>query len=330
MGGIWGGHVNEEQETLCFSSRPRRCFCSARRRCVSAGVTVTVASSDSIAPSSIPVPESGTLVVGMNRVKLTSAGSGVTSLGGIRVQLLSSPGFNASDIQSIRVWFEPNGGNGQFDNGATGPECNDVVALSGGPYTFSTNPVDITLNTANTGIRAGETMYVYVGVELKSTAATSAATIGVQTIQVTEGGKGLTVTGHGVQKPLDKYRVTFAATGIAPALGHTFQGESASILKLDFDPVDTDVSTRIRLNSVKVHQVGSPWTGDTNLNTGGVVLYEDTNTNDAYDSGTDMQIASASLSSGMRHGDADNPRDHPVDREDLLRRCQHLPDRGGE
>ena len=69
---------------------------------LSAGVTVTVASSDSIAPSSIPVPESGTLVVGMNRVKLTSAGSGVTSLGGIRVQLLSSRG-----IQRIRHPVHP-------------------------------------------------------------------------------------------------------------------------------------------------------------------------------------------------------------------------------
>ena len=103
----------------------------------------------------------------------------------------------------------------------------------------------------------------------------------------------------GCRSPWTSTGSHFVATGIAPALGHTFQGESASILKLDFDPVDTDVSTRIRLNSVKVHQVGSPWTGDTNLNTGGVVLYEDTNTNDAYDSGTDMQIASASLSSGM-------------------------------
>jgi hypothetical protein len=265
---------------------------------LSAGVTVTVASSDSIAPSSIPVPETGdpNIVVGMNRVKLTSAGSGVTSLGGIRVQLISAGGFVATAIQSIRVWFEPVGGNGFFDNGTA---IDDVNALSGGPYSFTSNPMSITLETGNTGIRAGEIVYVYVGIELTSAAVASGVTIGVQTIEITEGGKALPVTGHGVQKPLDTYGVSSTTTGIAPGIGYTYQGESAQILKLAFTPADSDVSTKIRLGSVKVHSVGSPWLGgDSNLNTGGVVLYEDSIVNGLYDPGSDMQIASATLTSG--------------------------------
>ena len=99
-----------------------------------------------------------------------------------------------------------------------------------------------------TQIGASAMAYFYVGVELKSTANTTNTSIGVQVISLRQTGKSpLTVTGHGVQKPLDKYRVNLTATGDAPA--NEFQGVSTSIMKLVFAPVDTDASAKINLGS---------------------------------------------------------------------------------
>jgi hypothetical protein len=261
---------------------------------VSAIPIISVDYSISIAPSSIPVPESGNIIVGMNKVQISTPFSGgTTSVDQIVVQLISTGGFNQADIQSIRVWYEAPGGNTLYDNGTS---IDDLPALSGGPYTFSSNPVTITLDTTVTQIGASAVARFYVGVELKSSAATAGTSIGVQVTSLRQTGKSpLTVTGHGVQKPLDKYRVGLTATGNAPVSGHTLQGVSTSIMKLAFSPVDTDASTKIRLASVKVHQVGAPWTNDNNLTSGGVVLYEDTNGNGTWDSGTDSQVTSATL-----------------------------------
>ncbi len=257
---------------------------------------ISVDYSISIAPSSIPVPETGdpNLIVGMNKVQISTPFSGgTTSVDQVVVQLISTGGFNAADIASIRVWYEPPGGNGLFDNGTS---IDDLDALSGGPYTFSGGTATIALNTLVTTIGASAVARFYVGVALKSTAATSGATIGVQVTSLRQTSKtALTVAGHGAQKPLDTYRVVLAATNIVvpPPPDHK-QGESATVLKLVFDPDDPDTSAAVLLESIKLHAIGSP-RSDSDLNSGGVVLYEDTNGNGTYEAGTDSQVASATL-----------------------------------
>ena len=53
---------------------------------------VSVDNSISIAPSSIPVPESGNVIVGMNRVRISTPFSGgTTSVDQVVVQLIASP-----------------------------------------------------------------------------------------------------------------------------------------------------------------------------------------------------------------------------------------------
>jgi hypothetical protein len=258
---------------------------------LTAAPVVSVESSISIAPSSIPVPESGNIIVGMNKVQIsTNFSGGTSSVDQVVVQLISTGGFNAADIASIRVWYEAPGGNGLFDNGTS---IDDQDALSGGPYTFSGGTATIALNTTVTEIGPSAVARYYVGVELKSTAAASGVTIGVQVTSLRQTGKtALPVTGHGIQKPLDKYRVALTATNIAPA--EEKQGESAQVLQLFFDPDDPDNSAAILLESIKLHATGT-FRSDSDLNSGGVVLYEDTNLNSSYDAGVDSQIASATL-----------------------------------
>ncbi len=253
---------------------------------------VAVDYSISIAPSSIPVPETGNLIVGMNKVQIsTNFSGGDTSVDQLVVQLISTGAFNAADIASIRVWYEPPGGNGLFDNGTS---IDDLNALSGGPYTFSGGTATIALNTTTTFIGASAQARFYVGVELKSTAATSGVTIGVQVTSLRQTGKtALPVAGHGIQKPLDTYRVALTANNIV-APSDQKQGESAAVLRLFFDPDDPDNSAAVLLESIKLHATGTP-RSDLDLNSGGVVLYEDTNGNSNYDSGVDAQIASATL-----------------------------------
>ena len=254
----------------------------------------TVQSAISIAPSSIPVPETGTVIVGMERVQFTANGN--IQFSKVDVQLISSGGFNASDIQAILVYYEKNGGNGLYDNGEPKPPGDDLNGLSGGPYTFSGGVASPLLNTANCTITNGDVTRLYVAVQLKSSAATAGTTIGVQVTRIyyALNTKSIAVSPHNVQKPLDKYSVNLTATGIAPAT--EFQGNSAANLKLVFAPTDTNTSTAIRLATLKVHAVGSPW-ADSDLTTGGVVLYEDTNANGTYDSGTDSQVTSGTLAS---------------------------------
>ncbi|MCX7030799.1 MAG: Ig-like domain-containing protein [Spirochaetes bacterium] len=258
---------------------------------LSALPVIKVDSSVSIAPYSIPVPESGTVIVGMNKVQISTNFSGqLASVDQVVVQLISSGGFNSNDIQSIRVWYEDPGGNGLFDNGTY---IDDQDALSGGPYTFSGGTATIALNTSVTEIGALSVARLFVGVELKSTAATSGVTIGVQVTSLRQTGKtALLVPPHDTQKPLDKYRVGLVATNIAPSSQD--QGESAPVLKLVFDPDDPDNSAAIELESIKLHATGAP-RSDSDLIPGGVVLYEDTNLNGNYDSGTDSQVTSATL-----------------------------------
>lgn len=261
-----------------------------------AAPVVSVDSSISIAPSSIPVPETGdpNLIVGMNKVQIsTNFSGGTSSVDQVVVQLTSSGGFNEADLASIRVWYEPPGGNGLFDNGTS---IDDLDALSGGPYPFSGGTATIALNTTVTEIGASAVARFYVGVELKSTAATSGTTIAVQVTSLRQAGKSpIPLTPYTTQKPLDRYRVDLTATNIVvPPPPEHKQGESATVLKLLVDPVDPDTSAAVRLESIKLHAIGSP-RSDNDLNSGGVVLYEDSNSTGTYEAGTDTQVASATL-----------------------------------
>ncbi|HXK37397.1 MAG TPA: Ig-like domain-containing protein, partial [Candidatus Paceibacterota bacterium] len=206
------------------------------------------------------------------------------------MQLISTGGFNVNDIQSIKVWYEHNGGNTIFDNGAS---IDDHLVGSG--TTFSPNPVTINLDQVITLIGGNSSVYLYVGVELKSTAATSDVSIGVQVTSLITDKQTLTPPLHGIQKPLDKYRVALTATNIAPVVPpdpEVKQGESVKVLKLVLDPDDPNNSAAVLLESITLHSTGS---SDSDLNSGGVVLYEDTNENGTYDTGVDSQITSATL-----------------------------------
>jgi hypothetical protein len=263
---------------------------------LSATPSITLFSSTPIAPSSIPVPKAGdpNLIVGMHKVEVQTdfGGSQPASIDQVVVQLISSGGFDPNDIASIFVWWEPPNKNGLFDNGTP---IDDVDVLVGS-YTFSTNPVTITLDRTKTEIGSSTRANLYVGVALKPMAVTAGKTIGVQMLSFRQYNKDpVPVPPHGQQKPLDLYQVNLAAENIAPASQDA--GESAPVLKLTFTPADPDATTAIRLESIRLHGIGLH-RRDSDINPGGVVLYEDTNGSTSYEEGADSQIASATMGMG--------------------------------
>ena len=219
----------------------------------------------------------------------------------MNLSLTTTGTFDESDIQSIRVFFEPHGGNGVYDNGAG---VDDVNVLGAGTYTFSggiaTIAIDPTLNTVDDIANGND--HFYIVFELQSGALASACSIGCEVTGITFGdppggtggdGSPMTVTAHGTQKPVDAYSVNATGAGIV-LNSEEFQGATnVQVLKITLTPDDTDASTRIALGSLKVHTVGDR---DADLMAGGVLLYEDTNDSGAFDGG-DTLLGSTTLGS---------------------------------
>ncbi len=83
----------------------------------------------SIAPISIPVGSGGTTDIGMTRFGCRAANSGdSTSLSSITVQAISDGTFSNTWISDIRVYFEVEGADGEYDHGAV---VDDVRADTG-------------------------------------------------------------------------------------------------------------------------------------------------------------------------------------------------------
>jgi hypothetical protein len=262
----------------------------------------------SIAPVSIPIGPSGTAGIGVARLQFRNANSGDTntSISGITVELTTDGAFDETDISRIRVYFEPQGGGGLFDNGD--PGGNDVdVEDTGGPFSFDAGktksiPIDPTKNSFGWG--ASTHIFVVLDFGAGSDVSTN---VGVYIKEIWYGAAGVgggfapappsqTFTDHTVRQNVDFYEVTLAATGLAPASAD--QGtEKVPVLKLDFDlanPPD-DTSATADIDSIKVH---APTTVDADVTAGGIILFEDTNTNGSLDVGTDVELTSGTLSGG--------------------------------
>lgn len=156
-----------------------------------AGGSMDIKKHASMAPVSIPVPKTGTTLIGMTELELcTSAtvGNGPTyALSSMNLSLTKTGTFTDSDIQSIRVFFEAHGGYEVYDNGTA---VDDVDVLgAGGPFTFTGGTATIAIDPAkNTVDDVGNgNDHFYIVFELKSGALANACSIGCEVTSITYG-----------------------------------------------------------------------------------------------------------------------------------------------
>jgi hypothetical protein len=228
----------------------------------------------SIAPISIPIGATGVTNIGMTRLSFRTAATGEhTSISAITVQAISDGTFSDGWVSAIRVYYEEQGGAGEYDHGA--PTGGDVRADTGGPYTFTGGSVVISLNPSIVEFSrpGGADNYLFVVIDLASSANT-ATNLGCRITNVTYGlpdvGTGSNVAPPALttKRNLDNYKVTAAATGIAADAAAN--ATNVGVFRLDLSLADSSASAS--LWSVKVRRLGG---ADNWVTSNGVLLFVD-------------------------------------------------------
>lgn len=245
--------------------------------------TLSVSVHESIAPESIPVPQSGTYDIGMTRMRMTATVANAT-LSQVSVELTQPSGtFDAASITDIKVYIEE--GNGKYDNGGTqGGALKDYQIDTAGTTTFSGSSATIDLQTdhAQNVLEVNSNHFIFIVFTIDSSA-NPLGRIGCEITNVVYGpegdGTGASVNSgayglHGDWGYVDKYEIEVdSSTGIAPVSAD--QGTlDVPVAKLVFTPVDTDLSTYgINIDSLTVTLVGTG--NDVDVASSGVQLYDD-------------------------------------------------------
>jgi hypothetical protein len=266
----------------------------------------------SIAPRSIPVPENGDpsnwVAVTRLRFRNGSNGDSNTSISRVDFQITNTGTVAFSDVATVRVLFEPQGGAGTYDNGRVGgDDLNLQVTYSYNTLNDGKGYVTLDPTHVKNDFGWGSSTHIYVVLELASTVPHDSQ-IGCEITSVTYGavGSGTPSTAnpgaHNTQSFLDKYRNTLNPQGIA--LGSHDQGSTnVPVLKFHLLPVDTSVALNASGNSdmdfdkIRVHSTG---TRDADISAAGVLLYEDVDDDGNFEPGADdgEAIASGTLTGG--------------------------------
>jgi hypothetical protein len=255
-----------------------------------------------IAPLSIPVGSSGTTDIGMVRLGVRSgANLDTTSISSITVQALSDGTFNDSWVTGIRVYYEAQGGDGEYFHGGTPAD----TRADSGVHTFSSGTATIALNPtiAKFTRPGGGANYLYVVFDLAATPTIDAGTTllcnitsfryGLPDVGDTANSTPPALTLLTSARNLDNYTTTLDAAYEGP-LTAAANATKVPVLQLDFDVADA--TTTANVDSIKVHRI---YGQDNYVST--VFLYSDVNVNGSFEPspGADgAPIASASLSSG--------------------------------
>jgi hypothetical protein len=138
----------------------------------------------SIAPFSIPVGPSGTTDLGMVRLGLRTAANGDTSsVSSITVQAISSGTFSDSWVTGLRVYYEAQGGDGEYFHGGTPVDAradSGTHTFSGGAATIALDPTVVKF----TGLGRMNYIWLWTG---RSGDGEHATTLGVRITNVRYG-----------------------------------------------------------------------------------------------------------------------------------------------
>jgi hypothetical protein len=249
----------------------------------------------SIAPTSIPVveistpppPLAGTDNVGITKFRWQARTNGTTSaITSMEIQLNYEGSFDRSKIEAVNVYFEPQGGNGTFDRGG-GDDVDAIDSSVLRPVTFATDTLTILIDKATAVHDTNGWAILWIAFDFASDAdITDRVSCQINSVDW-EDLSAVPTTGqytppnHAqiVFKPVDDYEVTLNGTSSAPT-GATQGDTKISMLRLDFDLTDTTIDNsvfiyNVYLDSVRVRKTGTPG-ADADIDSGGVILYEDT------------------------------------------------------
>ena len=289
----------------------------------------------SIAPNTIPVieistpppPLAGTDNVGMTKFRWQARTNGTTSaITSMEVQLNYEDTFDRSKIDAVRVYFEPQGGNGEFDRGGTDPitpaKSETVV---GGPATFTVDILTIPIDKATAFHDTNGWAILWIAFDFAPDAdITDRVSCQINSVDwedlavpppdPTTG--TYTPPNHDqiVFKPVDDHEVTLNGTSTSPT-GATQGDTKISMLRLDFDLTDTTLDNsqpifNVFLDSVRVCKTGTQG-ADSDIDSGGVILYEDTDDSGDLSAGDNPLAAATMGASQAGYAIMDLPVDFP-------------------
>jgi hypothetical protein len=251
------------------------------------------------APASIPIPTSGTQSVSMARLNFRSgSNSDYSSFTEIRLALTESGSFVETDIESIKIYFEMNG------DGLWRTSDQDIT--EDGTWTFGGGTATIPLKSDEHYFDWGGDDYLHVVLAFK-TGSYYDSEVRCNITRVTyvdrdtqSGGGTYDPSAFTTSKPLDTWLTTINATEEAPA--SAYQGtEKVPVLRFVLDAVDISASVAPSVDSITLHKLPTATMVDTDILSGGILLYQDVDEDSIFEPGGDdgLAIAYTSITGGV-------------------------------
>ena len=267
---------------------------------------------ESIAPVSIPLiedpnnPTDGIKNVGVTMLRWEAV-TGSTVITSITVQIEDTPdgSFNESNVEKISVYFEPKVGGDKYFNRGGGTDDIYVADESQNPtgpgiYTFDSGVTKTIYLTPDVAITDDNSKaFIYIAFDIAYNAGyTGTIRCLVTAVEWKDSSGSPTGTwvytdfpvnhNNVLSKDVDTYETSLTATGVAPVSGTGEQGEDdVPILRLQLSANDatmdaTDLYRNVNLEAITLHQIGTSYS---DIDPGGISLYDDANNNGVIDGG---------------------------------------------